>query len=156
MASAPASTPRAFDRQMRDAGFTALLPDDILDALWQKWALLSSMGTACILARGSAGQIEAAPYGEAFVEAVLHECAAIAAANGYPLPTAVFVANVKRMAERGSTLTSSLYRDMVKGAPVEADHILGDLLGRAQGVPAPLVTAAYVQLKIYEAERASR
>jgi 2-dehydropantoate 2-reductase len=48
-----------------------------------------------------------------------------------------------------------MYRDLMKGAPVEADHILGDLLDRANGIPAPLVTAAYVQLKVYEAARAT-
>jgi 2-dehydropantoate 2-reductase len=50
-----------------------------------------------------------------------------------------------------------MYRDLVKGAPVEADHILGDLLvrGEAHGVDAPLLRAAYVQLKIYEQHRHS-
>ena len=57
----------------------------------------------------------------------------------------------KRMVEVGSALTSSMYRDMMAGAPVEADHILGDLLDRAKGMPTPLLTAAYVQLKVYEA-----
>ena len=44
---------------------------------------------------------------------------------------------------------------MIKGAPVEADHILGDLLERARDVAAPLLKAAYVQLKVYEAGRKS-
>ena len=60
----------------------------------------------------------------------------------------------KRMTQAGSSLTSSMYRDMTKGLPVEADHILGDLLERARFVPVPLLKAAYVQLKVYEGARA--
>ena len=45
---------------------------------------------------------------------------------------------------------------MTKGFPVEVDHILGDLLHRAKGVLAPLLTAAYVQLKLYEAGRVAQ
>jgi 2-dehydropantoate 2-reductase len=40
-----------------------------------------------------------------------------------------------------------------KGARVEADQILGDLLerGRRHGVEAPLLRAAYAQLSVYSA-----
>lgn len=148
-------TPRivAVDEVLRGAGFTATLQPDILAALWQKWILLSSMGVSCILARGTAGQIAAAPRGRELVSAIVEECAAIGAVNGYPLADEVARAHVDRLTDPGSGLTSSLYRDMMKGAPVEADHILGDLLDRKGTVRAPLVTAAHVQLKIYEASR---
>jgi 2-dehydropantoate 2-reductase len=46
-----------------------------------------------------------------------------------------------------------MYRDMMKGAPVESDHVLGDLLVRRQDVAAPLLRAAYVQLSVYMATR---
>jgi len=41
----------------------------------------------------------------------------------------------------------------MRGAPVEADHILGDMIarGRSQGVDAPYLRAAYAQLSIYAA-----
>ncbi len=149
-------TPRilAVDAEMKNAGFQAILPPDIIDALWQKWIILASMGAICILARGNAGQVAEAPHGYAFAAAVVAECAAIATANGYPPAPDLINGHTQRMVEPGSTLTSSMYRDLTKGAPVEADHILGDLLDRAEGVPAPLLTAAYVQLKIYESTRA--
>ena len=60
-----------------------------------------------------------------------------------------------RYTDRNSSLTSSMYRDMTKGFPVEVDHILGDLLDRAEGISAPLLTAAFVQLKVYEATLAT-
>ena len=46
-----------------------------------------------------------------------------------------------------------MFRDMSRGLPVEADHVLGDLLARAKGVSAPRLEAAYVRLKVYEAQR---
>nr|BFE69467.1 hypothetical protein GCM10020092_027680 [Actinoplanes digitatis] len=47
--------------------------------------------------------------------------------------------------------TSSLYRDMRAGRPVEADEIVGDLVAHAErlGVDAPLFAAAYTSLSIY-------
>jgi 2-dehydropantoate 2-reductase len=57
-----------------------------------------------------------------------------------------------------SPLTSSMYRDLLKGAPVEAEHILGDLLnrGHARAVASPLLGAALVSLRIYQARLSKR
>ena len=46
-----------------------------------------------------------------------------------------------------------MFRDFSRGLPVEADHILGDLLARAKGVRTPLILGAYTRLKVYEAKR---
>jgi 2-dehydropantoate 2-reductase len=56
------------------------------------------------------------------------------------------------MTAPGSSLTSSMYRDLRNGAPVEADHILGDFIerGSAHGVAAPLLKAAFVNLRVYQ------
>lgn len=141
------------DAALRDAGFDALLQPDILATLWQKWWILASMGAVCVLARGTIGQAVQAPHGTAFTTAVVQECTTIATANGYPPNPAMVADHMRRMTDAQANLTSSMYRDMIKGAPVEADHILGDLLQRTNGTAAPLLTAAYVQLKVYEAQR---
>ncbi len=144
----------AVDQAMQGAGFTAILPPDILAILWQKWWILASMGVACVLTRGPVGQAASVPHGPELAGAILKECADIATANGYPPDPAMYTEHAARLTEVGSKLTSSLYRDLMKGAPVEADHILGDLLEHAKGVSAPLITAAYVQLKVYELSHA--
>lgn len=143
----------AVDGAMRGAGFDAVLQPDILATLWQKWWILASIGTVCVLGRGTAGQAASAPEGEAFVRAVIRECTEVARANGYPPDAAMLRSHLERLLDKKSPLTSSMYRDMTKGAAVEADHILGDLLARAEGAETPLVRAAYVQLKVYEAAR---
>jgi 2-dehydropantoate 2-reductase len=45
-----------------------------------------------------------------------------------------------------------MYRDLRKGAPVEADHILGDFIerGNAHGVATPLLKGAFVNLHVYQ------
>jgi 2-dehydropantoate 2-reductase len=45
-----------------------------------------------------------------------------------------------------------MYRDLRKGAAVEADHILGDFIerGSAHGVATPLLQAAFVNLRMYQ------
>jgi 2-dehydropantoate 2-reductase len=44
-----------------------------------------------------------------------------------------------------------MLRDIERGAPIEADHIVGDLLRRGDGNASPLVRLAYAHLKAYEA-----
>jgi 2-dehydropantoate 2-reductase len=138
------------------AGFTARLSENITPEMWQKWVQLSSLGALTCLMRGSIGDIEAAPGGKEIALAIFDECVAVATACGYP-PTAEFVAAKRAdMTAVNSKLTASMYRDLKKGARVEADQIVGDFIqrGRQAGVKTPLVDAAYVNLKIYERAQA--
>ncbi len=137
-------------------GFTTVHSPDVIAAMWQKWWLLAAIGTVCVLADGSLGEAHRTPYGAAFNRAVLDECIAVATANGYP-PRADLLAEMHaRFDNPDSTITSSMYRDLKRNGPVEADHILGDLLCRANGTPTPLVQAAYTRLKVYEAQQAQQ
>ena len=144
---------QAIDSILREAGFEANLKPDILAFMWQKWTLLAAMGAMTCLLRGSVGAVVAAPGGLETTLAIAAECVAIATANGYPPTEAFHAVMMKRLTEIGSSLTASMYRDLQKGAPVEAEHILGDLLarGKKHGVEAPLVRAAFAQLSVYSA-----
>jgi 2-dehydropantoate 2-reductase len=97
----------------------------------------------------------AVPRGLDFANTAIDECIAIASANGYPPPADLIDWDRKRLTLPGSDLTSSMYRDMNKNAPVEADHIIGDLLARGEShnIAAPLLHATYVQLKVYAARQ---
>jgi len=48
-----------------------------------------------------------------------------------------------------------MYRALQKGAPVEVDAILGDLLdhGRSHNVDTPLLQAGCIRLRIYQNSR---
>ncbi len=58
------------------------------------------------------------------------------------------------LSERNSLLKASMLRDVERGAPTEADHIIGDLILRAADqARVPLVKLAYTHLSVYEHER---
>jgi len=55
----------------------------------------------------------------------------------------------------GSPLTASMFRDIKASQPVEADHVIGDLIARADiaKVSVPRLRTAYTHLKAYEQTR---
>ena len=55
----------------------------------------------------------------------------------------------------GSPMTASMFRDIKAGLPVEADHVIGDLVARADAakIPVPKLRIAYTHLKAYEKQR---
>jgi 2-dehydropantoate 2-reductase len=57
---------------------------------------------------------------------------------------------------KGSSMTASMFKDIERGAPVEADHIVGDLLRRGAdgGERVTPLRIAYAHLLAYEARRA--
>jgi 2-dehydropantoate 2-reductase len=118
--------------------------------MWEKWTFLATLAGSTCLLRGSIGDICASAGGSQFVLGLLEECRSIAAAAGF-LPTAPFLDRTRRMlSEAGSPLTASMLRDMEAGAPIEADHVIGDLLNRSE---TPLLRIVYSALKVYEAKR---
>lgn len=148
-------TPRlqSLDAALRGAGFDALLSTDITQAMWEKWVMLASIGAITCLMRGAIGEIVAIPGGADLSLQMLDECAMAAAACGHKTSEAFRSQQTAAMTARGSPLTSSMYRDLRKGAPAESDHIVGDLLERAlaQRVATPLLNAAFINLRIYQA-----
>jgi 2-dehydropantoate 2-reductase len=143
----------ALNEAMQEANFEARTSENILQDMWEKWVMLASLGAATCLMRGNIGEIEAIPGGAELARALLGECSAIAEACGYAPGPAFLARTEKMLTTRGSSLTSSMYRDLSKSAPVEVDQILGDLLerGRKFALPTPLLEAACANLRIYQA-----
>ena len=156
MNGTPSCRTERLDSVMQGAGFDARLSLTIEREMWEKWILLATLGGITCLMRGHVGEIEAAPGGVAFVLRFLEEIVAVVTAVGHP-PSEDFLTNTRAsLTAKGSTQTSSMYRDLLKGSPIEADQIIGDLLARARAaqVPTPLLGAAYTHLSIYQ-ERVS-
>jgi 2-dehydropantoate 2-reductase len=146
----------AVHQVFQGAGFQTAISENILHDMWQKWVMLASIGAITCLLRGNIGEIAAVPGGADSSLSALHECAAIAAACGYPLSEAFLAEKSSQLTAPASSLTSSMYRDLKDQAPVEVDNVLGDLIerGRKHGVSAPIVQAAFVSLTIYQQGRA--
>jgi 2-dehydropantoate 2-reductase len=147
-------TPRLqqLDETLQGAGFDAAISNHIMQDMWQKWVQLATLGTVNCLLGGNIGEIAAVPGGADLSLAALEECAGIASTCGYPQSAAFLQKQRKDLTTQGSPMTSSMYRDFTKGAPVEVDTILGDLLerGRKVSLKTPILEAAFVKLSIYQ------
>ncbi|MET0423884.1 MAG: ketopantoate reductase family protein [Actinoplanes sp.] len=126
----------------------------IVQDMWEKWVFLASLGAATTLMRASIGEINATPGGPDLGARIAAEALAIASAAGHQ-PRVGAVALLQSGLESSEPTTSSMYRDMAAGLPVEADAIIGDLVAEAgkHEVPVPMLTAAYTNLTIYSARR---
>jgi 2-dehydropantoate 2-reductase len=145
------------DHFMRDAGFDAHLSPAIEREMWEKWILLAGLGGINCLMRGTIGEVAQAPGGTEFALAVLDEIVAVVRAVGVPASSEFAAAAKALLTAAGSSLTSSMYRDLQKGARIEADQIIGDLVERARsaGIETPLLGAIYAHLCVYQRRLAS-
>ena len=148
----------ALDEFMQGASFEARLSANIALEMWEKWALLATLGGVTCLMRGNLGEIESSPGGAEFLQRFFAEVTSIIGVVGLRLNEA-FLGQTRALlaAAKGSSLTSSMYRDLMAHRRIEADQIIGDLLARAAnaGVSAPLLSAAYTNLCIYQNRIAS-
>jgi len=127
----------------------------ILQEMWEKWVFLASLAGSTSLMRAATGDILAAPGGADFMLGVVDEISAIAAAAGHP-PREAFLQRTRGMLlAEGSRLTASMFRDIQAGAQIEADHVIGDLIARAEAaeIAVPRLRVIYTHLKAYERQR---
>lgn len=131
-------------------GIALDIVDDVVTRLWEKWAFIAAAGVITCLFRGTIGDILAAG-GEGQILQAIAECEQIAEAAGHPVSEAGHAQSLALLTEPESTFTSSLYRDLQHGDPVEAEHIIGDLAARGATLDAtaPLLNAALLQLRAH-------
>ena len=128
---------------------------NVMQDMWEKWVFLASIAASTSLMRAPVGVIVSAPGGRDFLLGILDECSAVAKAAGHE-PGGPFFQRVKgQLTAEGSPMTASMFRDIQAGLPVEADHVVGDLIARgdAAKVPVPRLRTAYTHLKAYERQR---
>lgn len=128
----------------------------ILQDQWVKFSFLTALAGATCLMRASVGAIVASDGGKTFIEGLYGECVAVAQAEGTPIPDAAQHKALGMLTDTGSGITASMLRDLESGQQVEAAHIVGDMLQRAQraGQSAPLLALAWVHLQAYAHRRA--
>jgi 2-dehydropantoate 2-reductase len=152
-----ARSPRAdaIAAELSGARFEARLNPAILQEMWEKWVFIATCAGVTCLLRASIGDIAAAGAAD-LAAALLDECAAIAARQGFPPSEAAMQRSGAMLTAPGSALTASMLRDIERAAPIEAEHVIGDLLRRGgkETDASSLLRTAYLHLKAYEARRA--
>ena len=146
---------RAIAEVFNSGNFGAVASEHIMQDMWEKWVFLASLAASTCLMRTSVGNILAVTGGKDFLLGMLDECSAVATAEGYSPGGPFFQRTRGLLTTEGSPMTASMFRDVKAGLPVEADHVIGDLVARADAakIPVPKLRIAYTHLKAYEKQR---
>lgn len=144
------------DAAIGKSGIDGGLHKNIVQDAWDKWIMLCSLASTCCLMRGTSGDILEAGEGQAIVLETVEECHKVAAAAGCD-PGEKGMQTVRSyLTNKGSRFAASMLHDLEKGAMVEADHVVGDMIARAKkaGIATPNLRIAYAHLQVYLARRA--
>ena len=130
---------------------------DVMARMWEKFVHLATVASITCLMRASVGEIARAPEGSALMLDMLDQMASLAADAGFPVSHTFRADYTRLFRDRASSYTASMLRDLEKGGRIEADHIVGYAVARAEaaGLASPALKAAYTHLKAYEERRAA-
>ena len=144
----------AIQTDFSKARFEGRSSTHILQEMWEKWVFIASAAGITCLMRASIGNIVTAGAAD-LSAALLEECRGVASANGFRAARSIGGPR-SMLTAPGSPITASMLKDIERGARVEADHVLGDLIARSNSLlpsTSPL-RIAYWHLKAYEVRRA--
>jgi 2-dehydropantoate 2-reductase len=130
----------------------------IMQDLWDKFVFITTLASATCMMRAPVGTIMETGAGERFILDLLSECEQVAGENGHAVAEALTANYRTHLTQRGSKIAASMLRDIERGGPTEAQHIVGDMIarGHAAHVPVPLLEIGYAHLQSYELQRAQR
>ena len=144
----------AIAKTFSGANFESRLSEAILQEMWEKWSFIATAAAVTCLMRAPFGDIVAGG-GVDYTTGLYDECCAIARASGFSPSEAATQRTRAMITAPGSLIAASMMRDIEHHAPIEGDHIVGDLLRRGgkESGDFPLLRIAYAHLCTYEARR---
>ncbi|MGE6388656.1 ketopantoate reductase family protein [Pseudomonas sp. NPDC078416] len=141
-----------------NAGFDAILSEQITQEMWEKWCFIATGAGITGSMRASIGDVVASG-GEGLILKLLDECAHVADHAGHPLRSEVRQRFEKMLTAPGSKMTASMLRDIERGAPIEVQHVFGEMIARRPGTDRSAQASlsaldyVYLHLRTYEARR---
>lgn len=130
------------------------LAENVDQALWDKWVMLSAGAAMGCLMRANLKRILNTPSGAMLMRQAIEECAQVAAAAGFALSDDTRARINAHLLDNSSDWAASMMRDIARGLPrIEADAIVGDMVDRAArlGLATPLLVVALTHLQAYSA-----
>jgi len=142
---------RELDETLAKGEFQAKHSDNILLDMWQKYMFLSTFSGMTAATRQPVGHILQDEYTRNFLLQVIQEVVAIAKAEFPAVPAESVDAVLARMYKVEPTMTSSMYRDLEKGRPIELEDLHGVLLRMAKdhAIATPALAAIFALLHPY-------
>lgn len=143
---------KAFHAWCQKTDFDAVYSENIEQALWDKWTFLSTLAGMTTLCNGSIGEIVATPYGGALARAMYTECCEIAGAHGFAISLGNQTKAIEMLTAAGSPMTASMLRDLNAGNKTEHDHILQEMIRKAEArqLPCNLIKIAYTHIELMQ------
>ncbi len=127
---------------LRHAGFEVYQCDlsQAESLLWGKLAVSCGINALTALLQVPNGELLARSDAEELMVMATMECQAVAQAKGIRLPYSDSASRVREVAERTATNKSSMFQDVLRGAPTECEAINGAVVreGRRLGIATPV------------------
>jgi 2-dehydropantoate 2-reductase len=138
------------------AGFRSVPSDNVMQVMWEKFALITAASGLTGAMRAPIGAIMATRDGNRLANEMIAECEAVAAASGVPVRPQAHTMATGLLTAAGSPFTASMLRDIEGGGEIECEHLQGDMIRRAEalGVATPVLAMAYCHLQAYRNRRA--
>lgn len=146
---------RALAEVCARAPFQTVASENLMQAAWEKYSFLTAMAGSTCLMRAPIGTIVTAPGGDAFMRDLYGETRAVAIAAGHAPSVNAQQEALALLTDPASASTASMLRDIQAGRATEGQHILGDMLNRAQAaaIATPLLALAHLHVQAYEKQR---
>lgn len=143
-----------FMNLLRLAGFLIESEPDPNGLLWGKLVINAAINPLTALLRVKNGEILRRPAARALLQSTVREAAAVAVAQGIRLPYPDPVIAAETIARRTAANRSSMFQDVLRGAPTEIDAICGTIVqtGEKLGVPTPTIRTLWHLIHAIQSE----
>lgn len=144
--------------QLQRAGFVVEVVPETDDLLWSKLVINAAINPLTALLRVPNGELLARPSARTLMTLAAQEAAAVATALGRRLTYADPVATATDVAQRTAANHSSMFQDVLRGAPTEINAICGAIVaaGEKNGVPTPVNRTLWLLIEALDKEYANR
>ncbi|OZI20239.1 2-dehydropantoate 2-reductase [Bordetella genomosp. 9] len=147
--------PSAGSRRYADACAAAGVPveisDNVIGALWAKLIVNCAYNALSAIARMPYGELYAGQGIQQVMRDVVHECLAVAQAEGVEVPGDSWAA-VLKIVETMPTQFSSTAQDLMRGKATEIDYLNGyiERKGRERAIATPVNRVLHAMVKLLE------
>ncbi|SHE97759.1 ketopantoate reductase [Seinonella peptonophila] len=135
-----------------DANLEAVQSDFIETEMWNKYQYIAALSGMTTLMRSEIGAIRDSTYGSELYQQLLNEIYQVTIRQPLPKPPESPDIIWNRVQKASPQSTSSMYRDLKQGLPIETDHLHGSLVrwGKEANLSLPILTTIYTGLSLYQ------
>ena len=132
-------------QSLQAAGFRVEVVQDARSLVWSKLVINSAINPLTALLRVPNGQLLERPAARGLLRALAEETASVAVAEKVTLSSGDLVRMVEDVARRTAANHSSMFQDILRGAPTEIDAICGAVAraGQQHNIPTPINRACW-------------